>query len=511
MFQAVVVDDKKMIREGLTKHIPWEELGYRLLGAAQDAAEAISLIEQHCADVLITDIVMPNMNGLELIQAVKLVNPTIKIVILSAYDRFDYAQKAILLGAHCYLTKPVDLDELQEELLTLKNILKQEEEDRRQSHLFLHIARSQFFDSLISGEEKSDDEIRQKAQRLNLYFPKEEYILTELHFCDHSKKGEIFPQMLRALQKAGETFCVKKESDRAMVLLFPFSSSGLEEQLNGFCAAFQKEKLCLSVSNPRFALTELPDAIRETKRAMEYKVMQKYRTVYFYDKIQKLFERKMKLSPQKEEQLLCSLSEQDLCKYESCVKELISQYQFRESGEIPYEAYLAIILCTNHYLEESSESGSPFAGTDRTIHQILLAPGAEAAQAVFMTFASECFSLLKHNCRKISNQIVERAMEYIRDHYPEEITLQRLSQEVYVNPMYLSRLFKEKASISYIDYLTQIRMSHAKKLLEDLSLRIYDISEMVGYESRKHFGKVFKDFTGMSPKDYRNSVLLEQE
>ncbi len=102
-------------------------------------------------------------------------------------------------------------------------------------------------------------------------------------------------------------------------------------------------------------------------------------------------------------------------------------------------------------------------------------------------------------------------MEYIRDHYPEEITLQRLSQEVYVNPMYLSRLFKEKASISYIDYLTQIRMNHAKKLLEDLSLRIYDISEMVGYESRKHFGKVFKDFTGMSPKDYRNSVLLEQE
>lgn len=507
MFQAVVVDDKKMIREGLTKHIPWQELGYQLLGAAQDAKEAISLIEQHCVDVLITDIVMPNMNGLELIRAVKLVNPTIKIVILSAYDRFDYAQKAILLGAHCYLTKPVDLDELQEELLTLKKILKQEEEERRQSHLFLHIARGQFFDYFSNGEGTSDDEIRQRAQRLNLHFPEEEYILTELHFCDTSKKDGIFPQMLRTLQKVGETFCIKKEADRATVLLFPFSSSGLEERLNGFCMAFQTEKLCLSVSNPRFALTELPDAIREAKRAMEYKVMQKYRCVYFYDKIQRLFERKMKLSPQKEEQLIRCLSEQDPEKYQSCVDQLIAQYQFRRADEIPYEAYLAIILCTNHYLEESD---APFQETEQAIHQILLAPNCESAQTIFAKFTSDCFALLQNNHRKISNQIVERAMEYIREHYPEEITLQRLSQEVYVNPMYLSRLFKEKAAISYIDYLTQVRMTHAKELLSDLSLRIYDISEMVGYESRKHFGKVFKEHTGMSPKDYRNSILTEE-
>lgn len=510
MFQALVVDDKKMIREGLTKHIPWEELGYHLLGAAQNAQEAISLMEQHCIDVLITDIVMPNMDGLQLIQAVKLVNPKIKVVILSAYDRFDYAQKAILLGAHCYLTKPVDLAELQEVLMSIKVLLEQEEESRRQNQLFLHIARGQFFDYLMSTDNKSEEEILQRATRLNLHFPQEEYILLELHFPGIAKGDAALSRMSDTLRQLGEAFCLKKETFKATVLLFPFSSSGLEEKLNGFCLAFQQERLCLSVSNPRFSLTELPQAIREAKRAMEYKIMQKYRCVYYYDKIQKLFERNIKLSPQKEEQLLGCLSEQDRDKYQHCVKQLISQYQFRTTDEIPYEAYLAIILCTNHYLEEScTESEAPFAQTEQTIHQILLAPNNETAHNIFEQFSSECFFLLKNNHRKISNQIVERAMEYIQQHYPEEITLQRLSQEVYVNPMYLSRLFKEKAEISYIDYLTQIRMSHAKELLGDLSLRIYDISEMVGYESRKHFGKIFKDYTGMSPKDYRNSILAE--
>ena len=121
-------------------------------------------------------------------------------------------------------------------------------------------------------------------------------------------------------------------------------------------------------------------------------------------------------------------------------------------------------------------------------------------------YAANVFNKLHIEHKKVSNQIVDRAMQYILEHYSENITLDKLSEQVYVNPMYLSRLFKEKAGVSYIEYLTEVRIENAKRLLSDLSLRIYDIVEMVGYDSRKHFGKIFKEHTGLSPKEYRNSL-----
>lgn len=117
-----------------------------------------------------------------------------------------------------------------------------------------------------------------------------------------------------------------------------------------------------------------------------------------------------------------------------------------------------------------------------------------------------CFFRISSNHEKATGLIIEKAMKYINEHYSEEITLKKLSEVTYVNPSYFSRLFKDKTGEKYIDYLTSIRIEQAKKLLEDLSLKVYDITELVGYESRKHFGKTFKEITGMSPREYRDKI-----
>lgn len=120
------------------------------------------------------------------------------------------------------------------------------------------------------------------------------------------------------------------------------------------------------------------------------------------------------------------------------------------------------------------------------------------------------FNVLIVDDKKSNGLIIENVKKYINEHYYENISLSKLSEVVYINPMYLSRLFKEKMGENFIDYLTKVRIEHAKRLLKDLSLRIYDITEMVGYESRNHFGKTFKEITGLSPKEYRNKQSLLQ-
>ena len=127
MFHLIIVDDKKSIRKGLMEFIDWNELGFSVIGDFSSAAEAIRFVESECVDVIMTDIVMPDVNGLELIREVKLINPEIKVIILSAYEKFEYAQEAVRLGAVHYLTKPVNLDKLKEEFLRLRQVLSEEE------------------------------------------------------------------------------------------------------------------------------------------------------------------------------------------------------------------------------------------------------------------------------------------------------------------------------------------------------------------------------------------------
>jgi two-component system response regulator YesN len=127
-----------------------------------------------------------------------------------------------------------------------------------------------------------------------------------------------------------------------------------------------------------------------------------------------------------------------------------------------------------------------------------------------MDYLKECTLLIKNNAKNSNGLIIENVKKYLNEHYYENITLSKLSEVVYINPMYLSRLFKEKMGENFIDYLTKVRIEHAKRLLKDLSLKIYDITEMVGYKSRNHFGKTFKEITGLSLKEYRNKQSLLQ-
>lgn len=261
MWHVLIVDDDRIVLDGLKRFMNWETLGFAVMGVASSAKEAIELVRDENVDVLMTDIMMPQEDGFQLIEEALLVNPSIKTVILSGYPEFDFARKAIQLGTIDYLTKPVDFQELARLFARLGGLLEE----------------------------------------------------------DASKRRRLIHSKLEILQQ---------------------------------------------------------DAAAEPSPAAE----------------------------------------------------------------------------------------------------------------------------------KPHGQIIEHVLHYISLHYMDNISLPLLSEVVYVHPVYLSKLFKEKTGDNFLEYLSGVRVEKAKELLGDLSLRIYDVCQMVGYTSPKHFSKIFKDVVGVSPKDYRNRL-----
>lgn len=151
MLKLLIVDDQKPVREGLKASVDWNGLGYQVVGDVESAKLALEIIESECVDVILTDIVMPEVNGLGLIKEIKKINPSIKAVILSGYNEFQYAKEAVRLGAYDYLTKPVVFSELKRIFTEIKRTLELEDKEREKIAYISESARERFLNNLSKG------------------------------------------------------------------------------------------------------------------------------------------------------------------------------------------------------------------------------------------------------------------------------------------------------------------------------------------------------------------------
>ena len=525
MFHLIIVDDKKSIRKGLMEFIDWNELGFSVIGDFSSAAEAIRFVESECVDVIMTDIVMPDVNGLELIREVKLINPEIKVIILSAYEKFEYAQEAVRLGAVHYLTKPVNLDKLKEEFLRLRQVLSEEEILRCQKKEYGLFATERFFNNLVSNMYPDTAAIWEKADELNIP-------LWEGPFCalriipeqvpyaekgwDNSNfqllKSRIADQLSDSLNEIGKVSLFHFGLTELCALFFPNPDGKVKDSLE----CLQKDiknrlssNVLIGIGRTYDHIGYAPDSFAEAGKALEYRVIKRSVNVLFYEELSDFFRGRSLVTSRMEETILHYLSMQEEEPLRTYILDIMTSVLHVGYNNIStlYNVCIELLLITNKFLTVGVDKKMSMENNDYfSIKSLLQKQNYEEIRDFMLEYLEDSFAMIRSNDEKSACLIIESAKKYINEHYNEEITLSKLSKVVYVNPIYLSRLFKEKEGENFIDYLTGIRIEHAKSLLEDLSLRVYDITEMVGYESRKHFGKIFKEMTGMSPREYRNHI-----
>jgi two-component system, response regulator YesN len=349
LIRIVIVDDEKMIREGLARTMPWNDMGVEVVGAAGNGYNALDIIREKKPHIVLTDIRMPKMDGLQLLQIVKEENPKIKVVMLSGYDDFAYAQQAIKYGASDYLLKPINAEELQALVSRLIQTFKEE--------VFEDL-------SYIKIKKNIEEELGQYITAIRL-----------------GSRDAAFSSL-------------GKLSDR------------LTEQILG---ADQFHKLYMEVIN---------------------------------SVLQALDEDGFKLEEELREEYLKSFI--DL--FNSANRDELMQWLYRFTDKI------------SAYIKE--RKGDTYSN------------------------------------------VIKKALEYIEQHYNEELSAQKVAEAVYLSPNYFSHVFKKIRKESFTDYLNKIRVEKAKLLLSNNLYKVYEVSDMVGYRDYKYFSSVFKKLVGVSPTQY---------
>lgn len=526
MFNLIIVDDEEIVRNGLKKFVNWEELGFQVTGDMESALEALEFIENERVDAILTDIKMPDMDGLTLIEEIRTINSDIKTVILSGYGEFEYAQKAIRLGAYDFLTKPVKFEELKRIFLNISQILEEKEKEDNKKKEYTLLKKERFLNNLSKGFYSDKSFNLKRINEMDFALDKGNFCIIRVYICamfddsiDETEvssfnmiKSEISEVLRDKLHAIGKCHIYNNEISELCILLYPNAG---EDEIKKFFEKFQEDFIkdfkissYIGIGNKYEDIKYLPQSYKEAGEALEYRILKKRSSVLFFSDVCRFFKGRDVVTDEVKANILLYLMQADEEKLIKYVEKLLREIAESEniSVNILYDSCVEILLIVSKYIGGLDNSFYNSEIQSTTLKSLFEKDSFEDIRKYMADYITSSVCFIKSLKETTTGRVVENAKRYIEGHYSEDITLNKMSDILYVHPTYLCKLFKEKTGENFIDYLIRVRVEKAKQLLSDLSLKIYEISEMVGYESSKYFSKVFKEFVGVTPKEYRDSL-----
>ncbi|MHA6480378.1 response regulator [Paenibacillus sp. strain BS8-2] len=490
MLKAVLFDDEHIVLKGLMKLIVWSECGVELVATAQDGISALEAFRLHKPDIVMTDIRMPGIDGLELIRTIREEAPDTACIVFSGYNEYDYVKKAIQLGVIDYLEKPITLDKIRE------GIAKS-------------VSRIHDRSEMSELKERRKQDLLSMATLGLLHRGKEAEASWLAQFGE--KAGEVKAVSVLAASRP-EFRMVESTAYHAvnvsngrenLIVLFHFHIDG-EEWKHGLADLDH-----LTVGSGRIypSLAEASKSYKEALRALRYGQYLEGMGWIPFDELGDHHTVSPNVS-EKEEELLFDLRLGDKINFMSKLDDYLAK--FKSSTIDPDVAEIELLKLVLHCAEAAKETGSNTSE--------LLPPGyAPQRELRDAQTRGEVASWLRLELERIIDWVVgvrqrskhlavEKAIRYVNDHYGKDLTQQEVADYIEMNVTYFSLLFKEEMGMSYIKYVTTIRMEKAKELLAE-GTSIQMISEKVGYYHARHFAEVFKKYTGLTPGQYRSKGM----
>ncbi|GIO15536.1 AraC family transcriptional regulator [Cohnella xylanilytica] len=530
MHKVLIVDDELLMRIGLKSMIDWEERGFRIVGEAANGKEALDLVDIHKPELIITDIKMPVMDGLELIRENSRKHDGCQYIILSCLDEFHYAQEAVRLGAADYLIKSdikprqlIDaLDKIQKRIAkdSIQGVAAALKEQVKEGIGYL---KETLFKELISGF-RDEKEIVEKTEPLNIALVQGPMILVKL-------KVDRFEQIRRKYVEQDEKLLrysvvniieeiISRRRRREVIVensaeyLLVMNSDGefihgedyesynrLFDKIQTSLKDFLNITVAIGVSSVATGFGGLKKAYREANMAVKSLFFDNRARIAYYDDI-----------PQKSRNLeIYPITQEDERKFRLDVENSVEgaihyitnmQQELQQEGyseQAARKAYISILS-----LISSCYPSIPTFGDDgRTVYeQLLQEETLGGMHELTLRFLEEC-ERHDQNQSYRPQSYAEQARAIIISQYAEDISLQTVADSINVNSSYLSRVFKQETGENFINFLTKIRIEKAQSLLKDKNIRIYEVANRVGYPNTTYFSKLFKKTTGLSPEEYR--------
>ena len=534
--KVFLVEDEMVIRRGIKNSIDWEKEGYIFCGEASDGELAYPMIIKEKPDILITDIRMPFMDGLELCKLVKKELPNIKILILSGYDEFDYAKEAIRLGVTEYLLKPISSGKLLEALNGVSESIRREKEDKDLVRKYMEEMREntehekqKFFEQMIAGNLSMADALETgKKYEMNLSAGMYNLLLFRFTLGEENRKsGELLGEAEYAIEKLTERLEYVFEFQRGVegwaFLLMADNEEQMSERVKELSKDLEEIMKNYStiayfggIGQPVARLRELEESFREAERALAARFTMELNRIISVEDIRMA-------------QNVDTLDDIEITSFGEIEKTRTMLEKFLNNGaedeidefvdvyinELP-EENLKSVLMRQYIIMDAYIVMMSFCEKIEGIEGEMQAQSEELKNSMkTIQTLEEIKNYIRMLLKKIIgvrdtisgrrySDIIEIAKDQIRKTYmSDEISLNTIAAEVGMSPSYFSSIFSKEMGKTFVEYLTEIRMDRAKELLMCSSMKTSEIGYEVGYKDPHYFSHIFKKTQNCTPKEFR--------
>lgn len=534
--KVFLVEDEMVIRRGIKNSIDWEKEGYIFCGEASDGELAYPMIIKEKPDILITDIRMPFMDGLELCKLVKKELPNIKILILSGYDEFDYAKEAIRLGVTEYLLKPISSGKLLEALNGVSESIRREKEDKDLVRKYMEEMRDntehekqKFFEQMIAGNLSMADAL-ETGKKYEMNLSAGMYNLLLFRFTlgkENRKSGELLGEAEYAIEKLTERLEYVFEFQRGVegwaFLLMADNEEQMSERVKELSKDLEEIMKNYStiayfggIGQPVARLRELEESFREAERALAARFTMELNRIISVEDIRMA-------------QNVDTLDDIEITSFGEIEKTRTMLEKFLNNGaedeidefvdvyinELP-EENLKSVLMRQYIIMDAYIVMMSFCEKIEGIEGEMQAQSEELKNSMkTIQTLEEIKNYIRMLLKKIIgvrdtisgrrySDIIEIAKDQIRKTYmSDEISLNTIAAEVGMSPSYFSSIFSKEMGKTFVEYLTEIRMDRAKELLMCSSMKTSEIGYEVGYKDPHYFSYIFKKTQNCTPKEFR--------
>lgn len=532
LYRIMLVDDEEEVRKAIIRQMDWEQLGFTVVGDAENGEDALEKMEQSEPDVVITDIRMPYMDGLTLTARIREKYPSVKILIFSGYDDFEYAQRAIKLNVTEYILKPVNGQELAQILGRVRNSLDEEIEQRRninslrESYLrSLPILRELFLNDLVRGITNEAVALKIKEYGMNILDARkwlaavicvEQMEQTETK--ELSMHQELIPISVRRLAEDYlRPYCRFEifNSVEGITVIAAVDENNTQTGLINLLGDICKESkrvlevvVTIGVGHSCDTLQEISWSYQTAVDALGYRaIVGKGRLIYIND-VEPVGRGKLQLTTKEEEELAAAVKFGSQESISQVITQLSACMKDAKVHDRQYQVYMiSVTNCLIRLMQQYDLDIDEMFDSKAQYEDVLkgICRREEFAGRV-IPIAWRMREAMNRERDNTTKKVIEEAKEYIRSHYSDpELSVEMLCRHLHMSPAYFSTMFKKETGQTYINYLTEVRLGKAVELLNTTDDKTYMIAGKVGYQEQNYFSYVFKKRYGVSPTKYRGT------
>lgn len=538
MIKVLIVDDEVLVRIGIKSCIKWENSGFEIVGEAENGIEALELAEIYKPDLVLTDIRMPKMDGLEFLRHLKEKQPDVKTIILSCYNEFSYVREAMKLGALDYVLKlSMQPEELLEILNRIKGVIDKEKKQYSEVYLLRQKANSNiktikedFIKNALAGNIKNESEFYLNIHELEFKIDFSSYMVIHISIEDYrfiaSTRWENDEQSLNSsvstvisniLTKYGESEVIQYEGSNFYVILSPTGNFDqgntcdavlqLAENIVEMITTYLNMKVSLGISSSGRTLEELNKKVMEAQLANSYGFYLKKKNISFYNEYIKFDSNTLPDFSSVEPDLLHALDVVDKEKIKVCIA-WIFQKIIEDKNVYPDK----FIKKLTEILYLFSRRLNAIEGTmDEIIDEYETGPYERVGMFLniynleewFDKFIDRYSEYVKLKQKKKTKEEIIKIKNYVLTNYTGKFSISICARICNMSEKYFSYVFKKETGENFTNYVNKVRIEKAKELIKNQNMVIFEVANKVGYENDKYFIKLFRKIVGMTPGEYK--------